>query len=218
MRDSTWSGSRTGRTVWGGRRGRGDRVKAGYVVSDGFGDEVAPVAVFGYAEANLSGGDGVENGVEREVEDAVLEVKRGLVAALAVGDEQREFPELFLDGRFAGVVPVNDALGGITSAEEKEGGAGIDFASFAGDFEEEAAFSYGDGEVRLSGGGAADEFDALFEGDLFVVFVREAAGHDEDDLVDHLKRSAGEREVGAGDGMEAAGKDADTERGSGRSQ
>jgi len=161
---------------------------------------------------DLRGRDGIADSVELEVHYAILQVERGLVVALPIGHEQRELRQLLFDGALAPVVPADDTFGGVAAAEEEEGRLGIDKAGFSGDLEEETAIRNGHRQVGLRGGGAADEFDPLFEGDLLVVLMREAAGHYEDHLIDHLKGRAGQRKVGACDGMKAAGQDTDTPR------
>lgn len=80
-------------------------------------------------------------------------------------NQQFELLQLTMEWRqLAAVVPFDDALGGVTAAEEAETDVrGVVRAGFAGDFEKESGVGDGDGEAGLVSGGREDEFQALIE-------------------------------------------------------
>lgn len=106
----------------------------------------------GAAAADFGGGDGVPEGREREGVDARSEVGGRRVSAVAWGDEEFVFFELSGDGGQVAVVPIDDAFGGVASADEEDAAGAGGGAGFARHVEEEPAVGEGGGEPVMMGG------------------------------------------------------------------
>lgn len=99
---------------------------------------------------------------------------------------------------------MNDALGGIASAEE--GNLFVALAEFAGDVDEKAAGSGFDAVVST---GQAQHRDAVFKRCAVEMFVGIDAGHDADEFVDVRAGGVEQCQMGSGERIKRAGEDAD---------
>jgi len=137
-----------------------------------------------------------------------------LVGAMAGGDEHFEVGELAGEGFAGGVVPVDDALGGVAAADEEDAPGAGGLAAGAGHFDEEAAGA--DGDVEAAGRGELQQpAESCFKRGALVVFVGEAAGEDEGDVGGPGASGFGQRQMRAG-GRVPGGRHQGHERGAGR--
>lgn len=145
---------------------------------------------------------------EIESDDRVAELLRWEVLAATRGYQKSEVAQHFRKGIRAPVVPRDDSLGCVAPANEPElDGVPIGCAALARDLGKQPAFGHRDGGVVS--GSRVQHRQTLLEGRAGKIFVGKYTRQNEHDFVAVFTSGAGQREVGDGDWIEAAGEDSE---------
>jgi len=142
--------------------------------------------------------------IAREVQalDTVAEVRRRFVAAFAVGYEEREFFEHSFDCPLLAVVPADDALRGVASADEDN--LRVRLMQLTSDLDEQAFF--GDSNAAAC---KTEHLHTVFQRGSVKFLVRISARHGADHLIDMLRSGFSQGKMGARERVERSGEDSE---------
>ena len=178
-------------------------------MGDRLGDEVLPGLGRGDAAADFGGGDFVEGGRCVERVQGMAQMRGHVEFAVPRCDQKMKFLEQLLDGTERAVIPRQNALGGIASANEVDLVAGA--LELARDFDVQAPSGVLDA-IESSRGG--EHGRALIERRSVKCLVGQGLRKHGDHFIDHGSGGFGEPGVGACYGIKRPGENPDFHRGS----
>jgi hypothetical protein len=122
--------------------------------------------------------------------------------------QQVESAQHFGERTRRAIVPGNDALGGVSPAQERQAHVrAVIQTAFVRNLREQASPAGGNRIPGLPGKRQAQHVETLAEAGARIVFMREHPWENEDDFIDRGKRCFSQREVGYGDRIECARQD-----------
>ena len=153
----------------------------------------------------------VEAGRDWQRTDTVAQVVGRRVLALTRCDKQADLRKNPIDGARLAVIPTEDALSGVASADEPGFGVRTSRSQLARDVDEETAFSQFDVVCATRG---VQHFETLLERRAVKFFVWINARDDADNLVHQwggrVDRRINQSQMRTGRGIERAGKNSES--------